>query len=258
MAQSQRATIPKLPNGMLNPQPRGQWITITQFNSQQSPLLRLPAEVRIQIWEYALGGLWIRLGLRLSHGTMKAYIFAIREEFSKHYRPTKKRYFDLLQVCRQIYSETALLPWSLNPVSPPPDIGSQRTGILPAQVNAITTLQIWDSHITDENIHHFALIPSLKTIYVLAYTDIARLDAGIALQISKKVIGSSDGEPERLRVIRAFVGGQWSRPVLITEKEVKDMMHKWSEENVKQRIKASASNHVEVTYIRRLCPYAPN
>ncbi|KAH3914438.1 hypothetical protein HBH56_089250 [Parastagonospora nodorum] len=92
----------KFKNGMLNVRPKGDEKALVSSN-QNSPLLRLPAELRIKIWEYALGGKEFRL---LSGSSRKS---------SVQPRPSeKKNAFVLLRACRQIYSETAPLSFAVN------------------------------------------------------------------------------------------------------------------------------------------------
>jgi hypothetical protein len=74
-------------------------------NNQNSPLLRLPPEIRNRIWEYTLG-----------HTT-----FGINVPFSRYQKPTIKRPSNepiintaLLRSCRHIYLEAALIPMRLN------------------------------------------------------------------------------------------------------------------------------------------------
>ncbi|CAE7000757.1 hypothetical protein CFE70_001059 [Pyrenophora teres f. teres 0-1] len=73
---------------------------ITQLNATNSPLLRLPAELRNQIYEYALGG----------------HIFYFYTECSNEYPHDRFFHNDiaLVYVCRQLNAETALLPYALN------------------------------------------------------------------------------------------------------------------------------------------------
>ncbi|KAF2850756.1 hypothetical protein T440DRAFT_518050 [Plenodomus tracheiphilus IPT5] len=93
-------TVRRFENGLLN----FEHIRITQENAKQSPLLRLPAELRNQIWELVLGG---------------NICYVDRKPWSMHNR--KRQSFRvtnvhsaLLRICRQVYSETALLPFQLN------------------------------------------------------------------------------------------------------------------------------------------------
>lgn len=74
-------------------------------NQRDSPLLRLPAELRNQIFQYALG--------------CKTWTFLVRESHQQTvYVPSRLEHaLALLAVCRQIYAETALLPFSLDTFS---------------------------------------------------------------------------------------------------------------------------------------------
>jgi hypothetical protein len=73
--------------------------------NQQSPLLRLPPEIRNRIWAYALGGKVIR------------QIFTRRKCVLLPQPQERINAFTLLAACRQIYAETAALPFAANTVS---------------------------------------------------------------------------------------------------------------------------------------------
>jgi hypothetical protein len=79
------------------------------LNASHSPLLRLPGEVRNKIWELAMGGNYIEVpgdydtnpkGNAISNPTWPEYV--------------PLSLFHLPEVCRQIYSETAVLAYRLN------------------------------------------------------------------------------------------------------------------------------------------------
>ncbi|KAI4647830.1 hypothetical protein J4E93_004241 [Alternaria ventricosa] len=84
-------------------------MAITQQNSVSSPLLRLPAEVRNKIFVYVNNGLHVfmragpcdRATITIKNGT--------HEGASSVYPP-----FLFQHTCRQVYNETALLPFSTN------------------------------------------------------------------------------------------------------------------------------------------------
>ncbi|KAF2118130.1 hypothetical protein BDV96DRAFT_597004 [Lophiotrema nucula] len=91
---------------------------IAKSNATQSPLLRLPAEIRHLIWSFAIGGNYIVITRRI--GT---YVGLKHESkpmgHSLHGQPaTPSNYrppaLHLPRVCRQIYLETALLIYKLN------------------------------------------------------------------------------------------------------------------------------------------------
>ncbi|KAF2030008.1 hypothetical protein EK21DRAFT_66407 [Setomelanomma holmii] len=93
-------------SGVLNVTPKGAEKAQT-LNNQNSPLLRLPPELRNKIWRYVLGGNVLRWTLVSS------------SRYSLKYRmaPPPGQIIlglDLLRTCRQIYAETALLPYQLN------------------------------------------------------------------------------------------------------------------------------------------------
>ncbi|KAF1932400.1 uncharacterized protein M421DRAFT_2031 [Didymella exigua CBS 183.55] len=108
-APSKRRTGPvrRLENGMLDvTRKSGKHVRTIRTNSQ-SRLLRLPPELRNQIWEYALGG--------------HAFDITTRKVFKQRKRIDKAKAWDLpintfalLRVCRQIYAETALIPYKHN------------------------------------------------------------------------------------------------------------------------------------------------
>lgn len=74
--------------------------------NRASPLLSLAAEIRNQIWEYALGGKIFRQVV--CHYPTEKFLPKMSE---------RKNTLALLLVCRQIYAETALLPFSSNTFS---------------------------------------------------------------------------------------------------------------------------------------------
>ncbi|KAF2025220.1 hypothetical protein EK21DRAFT_93412 [Setomelanomma holmii] len=113
-----------LENGLLDVTPSGDVATFTARNVRESRLIRLPTEIRDIIFSYALSGQNIRP------------IFHI-EDFDRitaHHKlllPDTLRYphqhrFSLLRACRQIYTETPILPYSLSTFKFPfmCDIGS--------------------------------------------------------------------------------------------------------------------------------------
>ncbi|EUC47672.1 hypothetical protein COCMIDRAFT_77468, partial [Bipolaris oryzae ATCC 44560] len=83
-------------NGMLNVTPKGREKDIVEAN-RQSHLLRLPAEVRNMIWEFALGGRVYEAEF------IGGYYYRMHSQEA----PSK---VPLLRVCRQIYAEAANIP----------------------------------------------------------------------------------------------------------------------------------------------------
>lgn len=98
----------------------------------RSPFLRLPKEVRLRIYKYALGGKTILIGYE-TYRTVKSasepdrvvpvfrYCCAIHSQ--RDVNPYRKQlpfvsisysYTPLNNICRQLYDETATLPYKLN------------------------------------------------------------------------------------------------------------------------------------------------
>jgi hypothetical protein len=80
-------------------------------HNTNSPLLRLPGELRNKIYEYAFGGHEVMLKRDIWYAKDRMYCYA-------HDSPLSL-WSDLLSrttICRQIYEETRLLPYALNTV----------------------------------------------------------------------------------------------------------------------------------------------
>ncbi|CAI6233516.1 unnamed protein product [Periconia digitata] len=111
---------------------RSEQAKIYARNAAESPLLRLPAEIRLMIWKYALGGNTIMMNFTARHhnlsfsadeeggffppGRFSCLTFPDRiSPFLKSSVGKASKGFTLLNnVCRQLYKETALLPYELN------------------------------------------------------------------------------------------------------------------------------------------------
>ena len=79
-------------------------------NASTSPLLRLPPEIRLRIYKHVFGGqqLWMDFhGLQYSLSTSVHRYRMIKDL-------DRKLDIRLLRVCRQIFTEAALLPYTLN------------------------------------------------------------------------------------------------------------------------------------------------
>jgi hypothetical protein len=92
-------------------------------NQQNSPLLRLPAELRNSIYEYALGGHIIRVKQEISQGRVIRFLpdFEVFQPAStsrlKHRSINMTALLQLSSVSRQLRAETKGLPYSLNAFS---------------------------------------------------------------------------------------------------------------------------------------------
>ncbi|KAL6712110.1 hypothetical protein ACN47E_003153 [Coniothyrium glycines] len=100
--------VRRLENGLLNVDRKaGKHMKAIKANAN-SPLLRLPPEIRNMIWKYAVGGECIvlapldRLQLSAAGSTSQEFL---------RYMGWREQTSALFRVCRQIYSETALLPF---------------------------------------------------------------------------------------------------------------------------------------------------
>ncbi|KAJ4287295.1 beta transducin [Kalmusia sp. IMI 367209] len=92
-----------LSNGLLDVDCKeGKYSDLAQKNQLVSPFLQLPAEVRNRIYEFVLSD----EKFEISHENQ--YLIIGKSERKK------RAYLALLLVSRQIYAETALLPFSLN------------------------------------------------------------------------------------------------------------------------------------------------
>ncbi|KAH7076427.1 hypothetical protein BKA63DRAFT_282354 [Paraphoma chrysanthemicola] len=97
-----------LDNGLLDVKPYGEFVAITNRNLEDSPLLRLPPEIRNRIFKYALCGHKLRPFLSFEHfrtSELQGVVAANRK--------LAKGRFELLLTSRQIYAETAALPYIL-------------------------------------------------------------------------------------------------------------------------------------------------
>jgi hypothetical protein len=105
------------------------------INQKDSPFLRLPAEIRNQVYEYALGGNTIKIGFETYRSTYKRnepnklapvfmYNCTVFSQLTNPFKDHKQPFveissgFTLLNsICRQLYLETATLPYKLNLIS---------------------------------------------------------------------------------------------------------------------------------------------
>ncbi|KAF1997456.1 hypothetical protein P154DRAFT_578877 [Amniculicola lignicola CBS 123094] len=123
-------------NGMLNVSARGKYITTTKKNEQDSPLLRLPAEIRNTIYGYVLGGKTV---------TKEGWEGRMTDKDT--FEISGRQSLALLGVCRMIYAETAFLPFTLNDFhfDYEEEISMLRASMRTFQWNAITTVVLFQS-----------------------------------------------------------------------------------------------------------------
>ncbi|ORY05074.1 hypothetical protein BCR34DRAFT_572310 [Clohesyomyces aquaticus] len=168
---SGRGRLFKRASGLLSLKTPPKWVDIAKRNAVESPLLRIPPEVRSKIYEYVLGGLdvhvettWRRKidrhgsGSRSrfdadlyfsdpSYRTTSSGFPATRSQDIAHPGLPWSRLSDVPRICRQIYAETATLVYSLSTFCVPfgREILNWHEVLLPAQREAIKsiTLGFW-------------------------------------------------------------------------------------------------------------------
>ncbi|CBX94478.1 hypothetical protein IAQ61_009680 [Plenodomus lingam] len=104
-------------------------------NQTNSPLLQLPEDIRTKIFEYVLGGKTIKIDYetyrtRRTQGQPKASVPIFKYDCTIYNRRTNPfklqpspldtvttRYSPLNNICRQLYEETATLPYKLNVIA---------------------------------------------------------------------------------------------------------------------------------------------
>jgi hypothetical protein len=126
----------------------------TETNARLSPLLRLPAELRNQIFSYALGGYNIHFQIvREARDPLVPFQVLRMERVFDIRRPKhesgltseeKSSFLNLTLVSRQIYTETGLLPFVANTfVITHSEDGEKWLAqkLMSAQQNSVTTVQ---------------------------------------------------------------------------------------------------------------------
>jgi len=138
---------------------------ITSRNAIESPLLRLPAELKNAIYGYVLG-----------YGTYVALTFGTRPVLL----PSRRNYLALFATCRQIYVEAALLPFRHYNLCAS-TLGLERVclELCPVQRSAIRTLgltacdQVFTFDASDWEERGYAsltaLFPNLQNVLVGGY-----------------------------------------------------------------------------------------
>ena len=154
-----------------------------QRNTEQSPLLRLPAEIRNLIFHYVLGGQKVAIHspsyYRPHESECKGESDFAISEFKDPYiileRSRSVRPVDLLKTCRQIYAETVLLPFALNTFSYSSEIEvlDIKNKIFEAQRHAITAVQFCairgSLQNQDGRIKAMSYLPGLRKVYINIY-----------------------------------------------------------------------------------------
>lgn len=105
----------RLPSGMENCSSKMHADSIYVRNQQESPLLRLPSELRLIIYEHALGGhIWnVRTQRNGDHSAPSATNTTATDPITKVTNPNIDA-LHLVQTCRQIYHEAKFSPVRLS------------------------------------------------------------------------------------------------------------------------------------------------
>jgi len=170
---------------LVDVEPPTQLANAYQHNATKSPLLRLPAELRDEISQYALGDMWITIVC--DHKVAKPRYIAqpvpsplaipgTKPQLNNgNYRNTQSERKHLLALpltCRQLYRETHLLPYSRNILHFPlsndlePCIKS-RTLTQSSAVRTIMPPLMWTERIMEGYVEPFTtLFPKLKYVYL--------------------------------------------------------------------------------------------
>jgi len=114
----------------------------------ESPLLRLPAELRNEIYHYVLGGLSIRAKRSASPREFGIDIRDVDSRSSAAWQ-TPGHLLALTETCRQVYDETSLFPYSLNvfEYEHPLDIRRWTATLTSRQLGAIPQLRVERLHL---------------------------------------------------------------------------------------------------------------
>jgi hypothetical protein len=143
-------------------------------NNQDSPLLRLPPELRDRIWGFAIGAHVLRVVY--TNSPANKTVVKIQPPFKEN-----RNTLALLRTCRQIYSETALLPYKSSTYScdlwQPLSHGLrhmkrfQRAQIEDLQVELDLPWSRNPVRIQELCVDQLAILPGLKRVRILAFRD---------------------------------------------------------------------------------------
>lgn len=170
-----------LKNGMLDAEPYGHLKAMlvsrrrsvgkntdssrTEKNAQESLLLCLPAELRNRIYEYVVSretiDVFTKPATTLTRRTEQGFI------------PEPVQHFRFLQVCRQLYSEACLLPFSTNifRFAGRDDLCSWRENLLEAQKDSVHYLQVKpELYVWATSLQCLRSFPALEKVYVVITT----------------------------------------------------------------------------------------
>lgn len=202
-------------------------MTSAERENALSPFLRLPAELRNQIYEYVLGGKSICLTCVEAHktnlkeeGFCTAEIATCVKPPGSGYDggdPAKRSTLNIVKVCRQMHAETRLLIFSLNifrysrPV-PNLDVWRRRR---PECLSLITAVRLYSDARSDEAVWLEGLkyFPGLKRLEVAVHYPYARRPPPGHEQIETRGLAARDAWEFRV-VRRARQNSNWQVQVI--------------------------------------------
>jgi hypothetical protein len=134
----------------------------TEHNQIQSPLFRLPGELRNKIYGYVFQADSITMRAPASYLPVRnKYWFAVQDLDSDHVPTPLGDVLRSMTVCRQYYAEIMLIPFALNTLSDHLEMLGRGPAIMPKElVEVIATVQIsfgygtWDRHGSDTRSAH--------------------------------------------------------------------------------------------------------
>ncbi|KAF1956275.1 hypothetical protein CC80DRAFT_535618 [Byssothecium circinans] len=212
-ARRQRKITHRLESGLVSlEQTPADLVQVVQNNSKTT-LLSLPAEIRMRIWEYALGGVCICHVPLKNSDEANTKVFdedtAFEKGSGRDFSPrrndkssnTVSYSIALLPVCRQIYSEVAVLPYSLNTFYFHKSNLMRRWWKLrqPAQRNAVQhiTMDVWEDFSSCcEILLSTNAFPNLKTVTVVCWCQFYYLHLD---DVEKYFMGDSYWERKKLQ-----------------------------------------------------------
>jgi hypothetical protein len=160
---------------------------MTQQNQLDSPILRLPAELRNKIYQYIFGdkviGLYVLPKIprakgsrngeyqRVTKSNIEALSSGRHDNMPQNGKPSYT--FALVKVCRQIYSEARMLPFHLNTFGVPrPDDLKFLLSVMQLQLSEVRTVRLTTNNGCPtcwsdlQSMSHF---DGVQTIEILAY-----------------------------------------------------------------------------------------
>ncbi|KAF1840370.1 uncharacterized protein K460DRAFT_410962 [Cucurbitaria berberidis CBS 394.84] len=174
---NQSIPVVSLENGLVSMEKTPEnLVGIVKRNASNSPLLRLPGEIRNHIWALAMGGHYIKIEEVVYRKTTESLWMktTYRAPANIEDRICPPSAFRFPEVCRQIYSETATLGYKLNTFVFDHYISYNSkwmARLLPGQKSAITSVVLesvmFEGYVANISVGSLRLtLPNLKRIEV--------------------------------------------------------------------------------------------